>query len=422
MPPHGKSRYSRALRTAADGDVEFDCRATSSDDIEPLPRRLTIGEAQERLSRASRESSAESNIIACLNKWLPTVTVAIVGTSGAVAGIYLMAPELLSLEPASPTAWPLPPSKPPSAAPPPAWPPSSPPLHPPPPVSPPRPPLSQPPSSPPSLPPPLPRIPLPSSPPLPFGPPPPASPPPPPTAIPLARVLNDRFRRDVRTSPPLEAGVLLHQLDGLQDDERPWAPCPKERGSEICKDARRVARRQRMSASIIYAQVQNSHEANARARAKSAYAPFHGTRGCHSICCLPTSALPTSRAVPTIPQLRSKDDQIPTFSFDGGVVLRPELAHVLCGYGADGSIDDGKQLSCQGGPIGNNGACVAGCSTMAGVPRPHGVHGPDWCSKANSHDEVCARAWIALLHLNGCTVSMLHADLSLLVNSSPCTS
>ena len=81
--------------------------------------------------------------------------------------------------------------------------------------------------------------------------------------------------------------------------------------------------------------------------------------------------------------LQNRNARIPTFSLDGGVVLRPSKVHVFCGYGVDGSIDDNKPLSC--GSV-DAKACVPGC----GEP-------PDWCNKANVHDEgawaTCGLSW-----------------------------
>ena len=81
--------------------------------------------------------------------------------------------------------------------------------------------------------------------------------------------------------------------------------------------------------------------------------------------------------------LKERDHWIPTFSLDGGVVLRPSRVHVFCAYGIDGSIDDNKPLSCDHV---NDHTCVPGC----GEP-------PDWCDKANPHDEgdwlVCGLNW-----------------------------
>ena len=91
-------------------------------------------------------------------------------------------------------------------------------------------------------------------------------------------------------------------------------------------------------------------------------------------------------------QMSEKDDRIATFSYDGGVVLRPQFARPLCGYGGDGSIDASKQLSC---PRGRTRRCLPGCGVVAGA-SPQGA-GPDWCSRANPHDEgawlLCGIQW-----------------------------
>ena len=42
---------------------------------------------------------------------------------------------------------------------------------------------------------------------------------------------------------------------------------------------------------------------------------------------------------------RSDRKVLPLFSFDGGVVLHPGKTRVLCGYGADGHIDDSYKIS-----------------------------------------------------------------------------
>ena len=81
--------------------------------------------------------------------------------------------------------------------------------------------------------------------------------------------------------------------------------------------------------------------------------------------------------------LHTRDAAIPTFSFDGGVVLAPSKIQAFCGYGLDGSIDDNKPLTCDSAG-GNN--CVPGC----GEP-------PQWCSRANPNDEspwlTCGLGW-----------------------------
>ena len=192
----------------------------------------------------------------------------------------------------------------------------------------------------------------------------------------LWQVLNARFKADVtREAPPgaeradaraslaesvdagpLGAGVLIHQLDGYQDPSRPWAPCPADLDApgvpDECEYEHIAQRRQRVSTSLIYA------------------------------------------------QLRSKDESIPTFSYDGGVVLRPQFARPLCGYGADGSIDASKEIACPRGharggtpaptpsPALKSSECVPGCSLPKAVQDSLPLRGgPDWCSKANPHDE-----------------------------------
>ena len=180
--------------------------------------------------------------------------------------------------------------------------------------------------------------------------PPPASTP---DARPLAARLNERFARDIVAAhaSPLSVGVLIHHFDGFQNPEQPWAPCAAASTASRCRLPRVVSRRERVSASLIYARL---HERNRR---------------------------------------------IPTFSLDGGVVLRPEYTVPLCGYGADGSIDDNKVLGCRSPAPGEftsrharraSAACVPGCSSQPSEP-------PDWCSRTHVHDEgswlTCGLKW-----------------------------
>ena len=151
----------------------------------------------------------------------------------------------------------------------------------------------------------------------------------------LAATINARFRLDVKEHKEFEAGVLIHQLDGFEDENRKWSPCSTESKSGNCHATRTQARSQRVSASMIFA------------------------------------------------GLQGRDATIPTFSLDGGVVLRPSKVHAFCGYGVDGSIDDNKPLSCESV---NSQRCVPGC----GEP-------PDWCDRDNPHDEgawaTCGISW-----------------------------
>jgi hypothetical protein len=157
-------------------------------------------------------------------------------------------------------------------------------------------------------------------------------------AAPLAATLNARFNRDVTKFASLEAGVLIHQLDGFQDAELPWAPCSGSSRSHNCQGTRTSSRRHRVSCSVIFA------------------------------------------------GLHRKDASIPTFSVDAGVVLRPSMANVLCGYGNDGSIDDNRPLMCEGGYPYSESRCVPGC----GSP-------PAFCDPRNPHDEgswtTCGVSW-----------------------------
>ena len=160
----------------------------------------------------------------------------------------------------------------------------------------------------------------------PYRPPSPPSPPPPPPPMPpigeFLQQLNARFARDVRTHEPFEAGILIHQLDGFEDTTDGVSPCSPRSSGESCKIPRVRQRAQRVSASLIFA------------------------------------------------GLKTRDSVIPTPSSAGGVILRPEHVHALCGYGMEARIDESKPLAC------NSPKCVPGC----GEP-------PEWCSKQNLHDE-----------------------------------
>lgn len=148
--------------------------------------------------------------------------------------------------------------------------------------------------------------------------------------------INARFQLDVKKHETFGAGVLIHQLDGLEDEARRWSPCSRDSQSANCHGPRTKARRQRVSSSMIYA------------------------------------------------GLQKRDARIPTFSLDGGVILRPSKTKAFCGYGIDGSIDDNKPLSCET-PM-DDWKCVPGC----GEP-------PKWCNINNPHDEgawlTCGLGW-----------------------------
>ena len=120
-------------------------------------------------------------------------------------------------------------------------------------------------------------------------------------------MINERFRRDVREHEAFEAGVLIHQFDGLEDANMKASPCADGTQAPNCLVARVRQRRQRVSTSLIYS------------------------------------------------GLKSRDSSIPLFGLDGGVILSAGHVHALCGYGTDGGIDDSKPLAC------NSPKCIPGC-------------------------------------------------------------
>ena len=156
------------------------------------------------------------------------------------------------------------------------------------PSAPPWPPLSpMPPAAPPMPPtPPRPPTPAPPPPPSPSPPPPEASPRPPilppslppappvPPPEPVVDQLNRRFRHGHASSSLQEAGVLLHQFDGQEDEHRPWLPCT----ASWC-----LSFADRFASSIISRQV------------STLFNPEHG-----------------------------------------GLIFRPQYANVLCSWNADG--------------------------------------------------------------------------------------
>lgn len=115
----------------------------------------------------------------------------------------------------------------------------------------------------------------------------------------------------------------MHSFDGWEDPTAPWSPCPERGGSGVCGRAEIQPRRDRVSASIVYA---GMHRAD-----------------------------------------RPDRNVIPVYSFDGGVILRPDRVTMLCAYGNDGAIDYGGKNCRVTGPT-RSPTCVPGC----GDP-------PHWC-------------------------------------------
>jgi hypothetical protein len=112
---------------------------------------------------------------------------------------------------------------------------------------------------------------------------PPPAPPPLPALPqhPLTYRLNERFfERITPQTPPLKAGVLLHQ--GAQDPDAPWRPCSSDREHGLCVARRREGRMGKVSASLVFS-------------------------GLHSTY-----------------------SRLPLFSYDAGFVLAPAFADVSC--------------------------------------------------------------------------------------------
>ncbi len=141
------------------------------------------------------------------------------------------------------------------------------------------------------------------------------------SATEVADVINERFRREFRHVN--RAGVIMHSFDGWEDPSAPWSPCPEKGGAGVCGRAEIQPRRDRVSASIIY---QGMHRPD-----------------------------------------RPDRSVIPVFSFDGGVILRPDRTTILCAYGNDGAIDYGGK-NCRITGATRSPSCVPGC----GDP-------PNWC-------------------------------------------
>ena len=207
----------------------------------------------------------------------------------------------------SPARPPPPPVSPPSPLPPPPPPPPPPlPPPPPPPLLPPPPPSSPSPTPPTPPMPPMPPMPLPpptSPPPMPQAPPTPALPPPrPPSPQERVQELNAQFRNGRPADNLADAGVLVRQLDGLDDPERTWLPCPPHLWCGAIGD--------RWPTSII-------------------------NRGAH--------------------RLYYEDDSGATV---GGFVIRPSVS-IFCAYPEDGNSMDGSKTCTHLG--GDGEKCIPGC-------------------------------------------------------------
>ena len=135
---------------------------------------------------------------------------------------------------------------------------------------------------------------------------PPAFPPPslPPPFKAEIESLNRRFRSEgFRRSGPLdlsESGVLIHHFDGWQNPDDPWQPCNEDGGGPLCRRDYVRDKAGHTSASLLFAGVR--HDA----------------------------------------------PHIPIFSYDGGLILRPQIAAraINCAYPIDAGTDYGSDTNC----------------------------------------------------------------------------
>ena len=156
-----------------------------------------------------------------------------------------------------------------------------------------------------------------------------------------ANAINERFNNDPDDVKGYKDVVLLHQWDEWDHWQTPWKMCdPAPNNAAGCDEKRRV----RNSGSII----------------------FKGLKE------------------------KVSPEQIPLFSFEGGIIYKPSLNKVNCLYGVDagtdygGSTSKGTDGSCF--PPGKGG-CIPGCGMGEFIP---------WCNATNpvnDHDCLCGFAY-----------------------------
>ena len=155
-------------------------------------------------------------------------------------------------------------------------------------------------------------------------PPPPPTPPEPPPAMPPLPVvdqINIRFNEGGPTADIAKAGVLVHTFDDITDSVHPWLPCPETRWCGRLRD--------RFAASLIY---------------------------------------------PPLRDVYSKGD--------GGFVVNPKHAKVLCSYHGDGHS---MAKSCDRPGVSKD--CVPGCG--GGYEQCEVVEKTSWCTCPQG-DFLCA--------------------------------
>ena len=161
----------------------------------------------------------------------------------------------------------------------------------------------------------------------------------------IAKALNERFNlQHIRT----EDAVIIHQWDGWEHPEALWKQCPLPADCKgdmvwsVCNQGgggEVAPRRERVSSTVIHAGLKRS------------------------------GATAEAAASGDIKEETKWD--VPLFSYEGGVVLRPSKNKVSCAYGVDAGTDYADAGGANTGschPAGKKG-CVPGC----GQP-------PQWCN------------------------------------------
>ena len=158
------------------------------------------------------------------------------------------------------------------------------------------------------------------------------------TAAAAARNINRRFTDGEPTSDLSDAGVILHAFDAHEDPHQRWRMCSEASGV------------------------------------------YGGPRG---LRCWPlTSGIDDRLSC----SLASASGQRRPYTGDGGLVIAPAAARLLCSYSSDGSTDDRRcsRLGAGGGEASAAASCVPGCH------RKGLDGGPHWCDAGSVDAGDCA--------------------------------
>ena len=221
----GRSSTAKPLlaRRAADDEDDEDDDSGDEEDARSAKRGASKGSKRGGASRvrASRRRSRR-RASGCRLDVIELTVVALAVLAVGWLVLSMSGVDVTELLRAAP-----PPAAPPPVPPPPGAPPPSPQPQPPPPRPPPPSPSPCPSPHPSPPPPPIPAS-APRPPPAPpFPPPPPPPRPPRPTPAALVARMNERFKSGHASNSLAEVGVLVRQMDALDDAARPWLPCPQ---------------------------------------------------------------------------------------------------------------------------------------------------------------------------------------------------